>query len=116
MGHAQQVPQNIGRSAGQANQYGGVVEIVVGNIIDIGVGCEKFSPVVQADSNHKRTRLSRMMSGRACQQFSPNLIISAGDPKAVLASTPGSANPSFLTVSKLIALFAIRRVRTCARR
>jgi len=73
MSHSQQVAENIGRDAGQANQYGGVVKIVVGNIIDIRVGCKQFGAIVEADSNHKRTRLSRMVSRQARQQFSAKL-------------------------------------------
>jgi hypothetical protein len=38
--HAEQVPQDIGCDAGQTNQHGGVVEIVVGHVVDIRVCCE----------------------------------------------------------------------------
>jgi hypothetical protein len=48
--HAEQVPQDIGRDAGQANQHGGVVEIVVGHVVDIRVCCEQFSADVEVRS------------------------------------------------------------------
>src|SRR5271167_266281 len=40
--HSEQVPQDIGCDAGQANQHGVVVEIVVGYVVNIGSGCEQF--------------------------------------------------------------------------
>ena len=40
--HAEQVPQDIGCDAGQANQHGSVAEIVVGHVANIGSGGEKF--------------------------------------------------------------------------
>ena len=64
--HAEQVPQDIGRDAGQANQHGAVIEIVISYVVNIGSGCEQFGAVVEADANHERTRLSRTMSGHAC--------------------------------------------------
>ena len=68
--HAEQVPQDIGRDAGQANQHGAVVEIVVGNVVDIGSRCEQFGAVVEVNPNRKRTRLSRTINWRTCQKFS----------------------------------------------
>src|ERR1022692_4812788 len=50
--HAQQVAQDIGRDAGQANQYRAVAEIVIGHIVNIGSGCEQFGAVIGADTNH----------------------------------------------------------------
>jgi hypothetical protein len=47
--HAEQVPQDTGRDARQANQHGTVIEIVVGHVVNIGRGCEQFSAVVEAD-------------------------------------------------------------------
>jgi hypothetical protein len=38
--HAEQVPQDIGCHAGQANQDSVVVEIVVGHVIEIGSRCD----------------------------------------------------------------------------
>ena len=63
--HGEQVPQDIGRDAGQANQHGAVVEIVVSHVVNIGSGCEQFGAVVEAHANHKGTRLSRTMSRHA---------------------------------------------------
>jgi len=51
--HAEQIPQGIRCDAGQANQHGGVVEIVVGHVVNIGSRCEQFGSVVEADANHK---------------------------------------------------------------
>jgi len=51
--HTEQVPQDIGCDAGQANQHGGVVEIVVGHVVDIRVCCEQFSAVVEVNANGK---------------------------------------------------------------
>jgi hypothetical protein len=56
--HAEQVPQYIGRDAGQPNQHSAVVEIVVGHVVNIGSLCEQFGAVVEADANRERTRLS----------------------------------------------------------
>jgi hypothetical protein len=36
--HAEQVPQDIGRDTGQANQHGVVVEMVVGRVVNVGSG------------------------------------------------------------------------------
>ncbi|SRR6266567_1419381 len=71
--HAEQVPQDIWCDTRETNQYGTVAEIVVGHVVNVGSGCEQFGAVVEADANHKRTRLSRTMSGHACQKFSANL-------------------------------------------
>jgi hypothetical protein len=71
--HAEQVPQDAGCDAGQANQHGAVVEIVVGHVVNVGVGCEQFGAVVKADANHKRTRLSRAILRHARQEFPSNL-------------------------------------------
>ena len=49
--HAEQVPQDIGCDAGEANQHGAVVEIVVGHVVNIGSGCEQFGAVIEADTN-----------------------------------------------------------------
>ena len=46
--HTEQVPQDIGCDAGQANQHGAVVEIVVGHVINVWSGCEQFGAVVEA--------------------------------------------------------------------
>src|ERR1019366_2198273 len=51
--HAEQVPQDIGCDAGQANQPGAVAEIVVGHVVNIGSGCEQFGAVVETDANGK---------------------------------------------------------------
>jgi hypothetical protein len=51
--HAEQVPQDIGCDAGQANQHGAVVKIVVGHLVDIRVYCEQFSAVVEVNANGK---------------------------------------------------------------
>jgi hypothetical protein len=53
---AEQVPQNIGRDAGHANQHGGVPDIVVGHVVNIGSRCEQFGAVVEVNANYKRTR------------------------------------------------------------
>src|SRR5579863_5209205 len=71
--HAEQVPQDIRCDAGQANQHGGVVEIVVSHVVNLRVCCEQFCAVVETNANHERTRLSRTMSGQARQKFSLNL-------------------------------------------
>ena len=71
--HAEQIPQDIGRDAGQANQHGVVVEIVVGHVVNVRVRREQFGAVVEANANHKRPRLSRTMSRHARQEFSANL-------------------------------------------
>jgi hypothetical protein len=51
--HAKQALQNICCDAGQANQHGGVVEIVIGHVVDIRVCCEQLSAVVEVNSNGK---------------------------------------------------------------
>src|SRR5208282_572928 len=51
--HAEQIPQDIRSDAGQANQHGGVVEIVVGHVVNIRVCCEQFRAVVEVNANHK---------------------------------------------------------------
>jgi hypothetical protein len=71
--HAEQIPQDIGRDAGQANQHGVVVEIVVGHVVNIGSRCKQFCAIVEADTNREGTRLSRTMSRHTCQEFSANL-------------------------------------------
>jgi hypothetical protein len=71
--HAEQIPQNIGCDAGQANQYGCVVEIVIGQVIKIGSGCEQFGAGVEVNANRKLTRLSRTMRRHARHEFSANL-------------------------------------------
>src|SRR5437660_4370960 len=71
--HAEQVAQDIRRDAGQANQHGAVVEIVIGHVVNIGSRCKQFGAVGETDANGKRTRLSRTMSRHARQQFSANL-------------------------------------------
>src|SRR4029077_9969653 len=71
--HTEQVPHDNGCDAGQANQHGCVVQIVVGHLVNVGSGCEQFGAVVEADANHKRTGLSRTMSRQARQEFSVNL-------------------------------------------
>src|ERR1700691_4990016 len=71
--HAEQVPQEIWCDAGQANQHGAVAEIVVSHVVNVGSGCQQFGAVVEADANHKRTRLSRTMRRHACQQLSAHL-------------------------------------------
>ena len=73
MSHAEQVPQDIGRDAGQADQNGGVVEIVVGYVVNIGSRCEELGTVVEVNPNRKRTRLSRTINRHTCQEFSVNL-------------------------------------------
>ena len=76
--HAEQVPQDIRCNAGQANQHRGVVQIVVGHVVNVGSGCDQFGAVVETDANGKRTRLSRTMSRQARENFPRTL--SAGDP------------------------------------
>jgi hypothetical protein len=71
--HAEQVPQDIWCDAGQANQHGAVVEIVVGHVVNIGSRCKQFGAVVEVNANRKRTRLSRAMRRYTCQKFSMNL-------------------------------------------
>jgi hypothetical protein len=51
--HAEQVPQDIRCDAGQANQHGVVVELVVGHIVNVGSGGEQFGAVVKTDANGK---------------------------------------------------------------
>ena len=51
--HAKQVAQDIGCDPGQANQHGGVVEIVVGHVVDIRVCCEQFGAVIEVNANSK---------------------------------------------------------------
>jgi hypothetical protein len=51
--HAEQVPQDIGCDAGQANQHGAVADIVVGRIVNVGSRCEQFGAVIEADAHHK---------------------------------------------------------------
>src|SRR5438132_7942287 len=62
--HTEQVPQDNWCDVGQANQHGCVVQIVVGHVVNARSGCEQFGAVVEADANHKRTRLSRTMRDR----------------------------------------------------
>src|SRR5271166_6348903 len=71
--HAKQVPQDIGCDAGQANQHGAVVEIVVGHVVNIGSRCEQFGAVVETDADGKRTRFSRTINRHTCQELSVNL-------------------------------------------
>ena len=111
MCHAEQVPQDTGCDAGQANQHGVVVEIVVGHVVNIGSSCEQFGAVVKADANRKRTRLSRTICGHASQEFSRTLRARA--PYAVLSSTPGSVKPILRTVSKLTVALAIGECDYC---
>ena len=59
--------------AGQANQHGAVVEIVFGDVVNVGSGCQQFGTIIKVNTNHKRTRLSRAMRRHARQQFSANL-------------------------------------------
>src|ERR1700722_12522846 len=47
--HAEQVPQDIGSDAGQANQHGSVAEIVVGHVVNVGGGCEQFGAVAEVN-------------------------------------------------------------------
>jgi hypothetical protein len=49
--HAEQVPQDIGVRPAQANQHGGVVELVVGRTVSIQSRCERFDAVVEAHAN-----------------------------------------------------------------
>ena len=51
--HAEQVPQYIGCDAGQADQHGVVVEIVVGHVVNIRSVCEQLGTVVEVNANHK---------------------------------------------------------------
>lgn len=71
--HAEQLAQDIGRDAGQANQHGVVAEIVVGHVVDVGSGGEQFGSGFETYANRKRTRLSRTISRHARQESSPNL-------------------------------------------
>src|SRR5580658_1310767 len=71
--HAQQVAQDIGRDAGQANQDRAVAEIVVGHVVNVGSRREQFSAVVEVNPNRKRTRLSRTINWHTCQKSSVNL-------------------------------------------
>jgi hypothetical protein len=57
--HAEQVAQDIGCDAGQADQHSVVVEIVVGHVVNIRVCGEQFGAVIETDANGKRTRLSK---------------------------------------------------------
>jgi len=57
--HAEQVPQDIGCEAGQANQHGVVVEIVIGHVVNIGSRCEQFGAVVEADDRRVLPRAQR---------------------------------------------------------
>jgi len=45
--------RTLGRDAGQANQHGVVIEIMVGHVINIGSGGEQFGAVVEVNANHK---------------------------------------------------------------
>jgi hypothetical protein len=65
--HAEQVQEDIGCDAEQANQHGAVTEMVIGHIVNIRSYCQQFGSVVEADTNQKRTRLSRTMCGHARQ-------------------------------------------------
>jgi hypothetical protein len=105
MSHAKQVPQGTGCDAGQANEYGGVPDIVIGHVVNLGSRCEQFGAIVEANPNHKRTRLSRAMGSSHAKSFP--WTWGAGDPYAVLSSTPGNAKPIFRTLSKLIVLLGI---------
>jgi len=72
MSHAEQVAQDIGRDAGEANQHSGVAKIVIGQVVNVGSGCEQFGAVIEVNPNRKRSRLSGTMSRHARQQFSAN--------------------------------------------
>src|ERR1035441_10457678 len=100
--HAEQVPQDIGCDAGQANQHGAVAEIVVGHVVNIGSGCEQFGAVVETDANGKRTRLSRTINGHTCQKFSVNLERGCSVCCALLYA--GQSQLIFRTASKSIVL------------
>jgi hypothetical protein len=53
MSHGEQVPQEIGSDATQANQHGRIVEIVVGHVVNVGSGCQQFGAVVEVNANRK---------------------------------------------------------------
>jgi hypothetical protein len=67
--HAEQVPQDVGRDAGHPNQHGAVAQIVVGHVVNIGSGCKQFGAVIEADANHKRTRLAERLTGTHAKSF-----------------------------------------------
>src|SRR5215471_14896537 len=52
VGHAEQVPQNIGIDPRQANEYG-VTDVVVRHVVNIGVRSEQFGSVFQIQAKHK---------------------------------------------------------------
>jgi len=52
--HTQQIPQDIGCDAGQANQDGTVADIVVGHVVTVRSGCEQFGAIIEADPNGLR--------------------------------------------------------------
>jgi hypothetical protein len=81
-------------------------------VISVGDGCDPFSAVVEANANHQRTWLSRMVRRHARLQLSPNL--DAGDPLAGLAFTLGGAKLIFRMVSKLARASWHQRMRLSA--
>jgi hypothetical protein len=70
VGHAEQVPQHIGIDARQANQYGGMADIVIRHVVNIGGRSEQLGAVIEIHANDKRGGFGRAISGDTCQEFS----------------------------------------------
>src|SRR5271165_3256223 len=62
VGHAEQVPQHIEFDARQANQHGGVADVVVRHVVNIGVRSEQFGAVIEIHANGKRGGFGRAIS------------------------------------------------------
>src|SRR5271167_4251735 len=52
--HAEQVAQHIGIDARQANQHCGIADVVVRQVVNIGVCSEQLGAVIEIHANGKR--------------------------------------------------------------
>jgi hypothetical protein len=73
VGHAEQVPQHISLDARQANQHGVTANVMVRDVVNVGIRSEQLSPIVGVHANDKRARFGRAINGDTRHEFSMDL-------------------------------------------
>ena len=89
----------------QANQNGGIVDVAVRHVVNMGGRRKQFGSVIEIRANDKRSGSAERLADTNAKSFPWTL--SAGDPYAALSCTPGNASPIYRAVSKSVVLLGI---------
>lgn len=59
--------------AGEANQHCGIADVVVRQIVNIGVAGQQFGAIIEIHADDERIGLRRAIGGETCQELSADL-------------------------------------------